>query len=166
MRPRRALFDGLQHQQLGPVQVGHDRHVGRHASGRLVQRGEVMQVQDVVLGGTGVDERAGPRGGVRLEAGVIDPGEDGVVGAGPVLEGRVHRRVTRVEVDRPHVEAVVEPARVAVPAAARAGDQRDVPTVRGQLTGQRTGDVRRAATREEHQTRKDTHPSVVADAGK
>ena len=161
VRPRRAVGDLLEHQQLGAVQVRDDRDAGRDARGGLVQRREVVEVQDVALGRAGGRERVRPRGDVRLEARVVDRREDLVVGAGPVLEGRVHRRVAGVEVDRPDVEAVVEAARVAVAGAARARHERDVPAVGGQLAGQRAGDVRRAATREEHQAGEDAHSSVI-----
>ena len=46
-----AVEDLLEHEQLGAVQVADDRHVGRDAGGRLVQRREVVQVQDVGPGG-------------------------------------------------------------------------------------------------------------------
>ena len=51
----------LEHQQLGAVQVADDRDVGRHAGGRLVDRRQVVEVQDVGVGGARRLQRARTR---------------------------------------------------------------------------------------------------------
>ena len=43
----RVGLDRLEHQQLGAVQVADDRDAGRDARRRLVERRQVVQVQDV-----------------------------------------------------------------------------------------------------------------------
>ena len=64
-----AVDDLLEHQQLGAVQVADDRDVGRDARGRLVQRREVVQVQDVALRRRPLARaRAAPGGDVRARS--------------------------------------------------------------------------------------------------
>ena len=53
VRPRRAVGDRLEHEQLRAVQVADDRDARRGGRGRGVERREVVQVQDV--GARGVD---------------------------------------------------------------------------------------------------------------
>jgi hypothetical protein len=49
----RLRLDLLEHQQLRAVEMPDDGHAGRDALGRLVERREVMEVQDVRVGGAG-----------------------------------------------------------------------------------------------------------------
>jgi hypothetical protein len=138
--------------------MGDDRHVRRDPRGGLVQRREVVQVQDVEAARADALERRRPRGDVRLVGGVVDRREDPIGRARAVLEGRMHRRVAGGEVDRVHVEAAVEALGVPHAAAAqRAAEHRHVPAVGGQLLGQRAGDVRRAAAGEEHEAAERAH---------
>jgi hypothetical protein len=152
--PRRALGDRLEHQQLGAVQVRDDRDARRHARGRLVDRRQVVQVQDVGVRRARVGQRLRPRVDVLGVDVVVDGREDAIGGPGPVLIGRMQRRVARVEVDRADVEALKEGARVAVAAGSGplgAGHERHVPAVGGELGGQRSCYVRRATTGKEHE---------------
>ena len=128
---RRPAGDLLEHQQLGPVQVPDDGHAGSDARGGLVQRGQVVQVQDVGPGGAGALQGRRPGGDVQLVGRVVDGREARVRGAGPVLEGGVHRRVAGAEVDGDHVQARVEVLGVAVARRQRAGHHRHVPPVSG-----------------------------------
>ena len=91
---RRAVGDALEHEQLGAVQVADDRDVGRHARGRLVDRGQVVQVQDVGVGGARLLQRARPGGDVGLVGVVVEGGEDAVGGVrrGPRRTGASARR--------------------------------------------------------------------------
>ena len=98
-----------------PCRCADDRHVGRDPRGRLVQRREVVQVQHVGVGRAGGVERARPGVDVALVGGVVDGREDAVRRVGPVLVGRVHRRVAGgSKSTRAHVEARVEARGVAV----------------------------------------------------
>ncbi len=75
---------------------------GELAGGRLVHRREVVEVEDVGVGGSRLVELARPRVDLELEALVVEAGEDGVLGSRPVLEGRVHgRRIRALECGRP-----------------------------------------------------------------
>ncbi len=116
------------------------------------------------VGGARRLERRRPGGDVPLVLVVVHGGEHAVGGVGPVLVGGVHRRVAGGEVDGVDVEARVEALGVAHAAAAeRAGDDRDVPAVGGQLLGEGAGHVGRAAAGEEHEGVEDAHPSVVPE---
>ena len=133
-RRRRAVGDPLEHEQLGAVEVHDDRHVGRDARRGLVHRREVVEVEHVVLAAPAASSARRPGGDVPLVLVVVHGGEHAVGGVGPVLVGRVHRRVAGGEVDGVDVEARVEALGVAHAAAAeRPGDDRDVPAVGGQL---------------------------------
>ena len=148
------------------MEMSDDRHVRCDSGGGLVDRREVVEVQDVVVRGAGAVERPGPGRDVALVLVVVDSGEDAVRRVRAVLEGRMHRRVARGEVDRPDVEAGVEAARVAEAVAAeRAGDDRDVPALGGQGVGERARHVGGAAAGEEHQGIEDTHRSGVPEVG-
>ena len=142
---RRAGLDLLEHQELGAVDVAHHRHVGGHARRGLVDRRQVVQVQDVGLARPRLLQPLRPELHQPLVGGIVDAREDGVGGVLAVLVGRMHRRldVERV-VDRAHVEPGVEVARVAVPPglAERAGEHGDVPAVGGERAGERTCDLR------------------------
>ena len=159
---RRPVGDALEHEQLGAVQVADDRDVGRHARGRLVDRGQVVEVQDVGVGGARLLQRARPGGDMGLVGVVVEGGEDAVGGVGAVLVGRVHGRVAAVEAHRVDVAALVEALGVAA-TAERPRDHGHVAAVRGQLAGERPGHVRRAAAREEHQGGEHAHPPVVPE---
>jgi hypothetical protein len=162
VRPARvgAADDLLEHQQLGAVQVAEHRHPGSDACRGLVQRREVMQVQEVRTGRVDPLQRARPGHDVLLVGGVVHGGEDGVGRARAVLVGRMHRRVSAGEVDGAHVEARVEGSGVAE-AGKRAREDRDVPAVRRQRPRQRARHVRRAAAREEHEAADDAHPVIL-----
>ena len=87
VRPvRHAGIDRLEHQQLGAVQLSDDRHAGSHASGRLVDRRQMMEVQNVGFGGTGRRELARPCRNLPLILLVVERCEHTVDGAGAVLE--------------------------------------------------------------------------------
>ena len=58
---RRPLVDLAQHQQLGAVQVADPRHVGEGALGGLVDRRQVMEVQDVGVRRARLGELRAPR---------------------------------------------------------------------------------------------------------
>ena len=83
-------------------------------------RREVVQVQDVGVGGAGRLQRARParRPGARTSASSSD-GEDAVGRAGAVLEGRVHRRVGRHRVRRPRAPRCSRPGRTSRPRVER-----------------------------------------------
>ena len=114
-RGRRALVDPLEHQQFGAVEVADHRHSGRDPLRGLVERGEVVQVQHVRLGGAGSLERPRPGGDVHLVGLVVHGGEDRVRRVGTVLVGRVLRRVPGGEVHRHDVQPLVEGASVPPP---------------------------------------------------
>ena len=145
----------LEHQQLGAVEMADDRHAGRDARGGLVDRVEVVQVQDVGLGRTGALERRGPGVDVALVLLVAHAREHLVGGVRAVLVGGLHRRLAGVEVDGDGVQPRVEGVRVG--AAVRTAQDRDVPAARRQLASQRAGDVRGSAARKEHEGTEDTH---------
>ena len=92
-QPAAPSLDRLEHQQLGAVQVADDRHVRRDPRGRLVDRREVVEVQDVGLARARVRERPRPGADLALEGGVVEAGEDLVGRARAVLVGGVHRRI-------------------------------------------------------------------------
>ena len=134
-------LDRLQHQQLGAVEMPDHRHAGSDARGRLVDRCQVVQVQDVGVRRAGRLQRVAPRHDLALVLVVVERREDAVGRARPVLVGRVHRRVRqhrvgRLErarhVQRADVEPGIELARVARLARSRqrARHDRDVPARR------------------------------------
>ena len=138
VRPALRLgLDGLEHQQLGAVEVADDGHVGRDAGRGLVEGGEVMEMQHVGVTRPGGLQRARPRGHEVVGDVVAERGEDAVGRAGSILEGGVEGRVgeQRVggvegggEVDGMQVEAAVErPCVAGAPGAARASRTRSRP---------------------------------------
>ena len=160
-------------EQLGPVEVADDRDVRRHARGGLVDRRQVVQVQDVGAEDVGAEQRALPREDLALELLVVERGHDRVGAVVAVLEARVHRdgpgeRVVAAqrggEVDDVGQEAGVEAAGVAVAVLVVAGarEDRHVPPVARERPGERAGDVRRAPARKEHQGGEDTVASMHA----
>ena len=159
---RRAVRDALEHEQLGAVQMADDRDAGRHARGRLVDRGQVVQVQDVGVGGARVLQCARPGGDVGLVGVVVEGGEDAVGSVGAVLVGGVHRRLAAVEAHRVDVAALVEMLGV-TETGERSRDHGHLAAVRGQLAGQRPRHVRRAAARKEHEGGEHAHPPVVPE---
>ena len=66
--------------------MSHDRHVRRHAGGRLVERRQMIEVQDVSLRGAGSGQLTAPGLDLPLEGDVIEFREDAVRSARPVLE--------------------------------------------------------------------------------
>ena len=83
-----------------PCRCADHGHVGRDARGGLVQRREVVQVQDVGVGGAGVRERPRPGGDLVLVACVVERSEDAVGRARAVLVGGCKRRVGEQRVGR------------------------------------------------------------------
>jgi hypothetical protein len=156
-RRRRAGLDRLEHEQLGAVQLPHDRHPGRDARRGLVQRREVVQVQDVGVRRAGAVQRSGPRFHVRGVLVVADPREAAIRRAGTVLVRRMHGRVAGAEVDRPDVQPRIEGGGVAEPVARGAGDERHLPAVGGKLVRERSRDVRGSTSGREHQAVEDAH---------
>ena len=173
--------DLLEHQQLGAVQVADDRDVRRDARRRLVDRGEVVQVQRVGIGGAGGDQHARPCRDLTLVGVVVERGEHAVRGAGAVLVGGVQRRgpgrrvervgrgERRVEGHRMDVEAGVEARGVAErrEVGPRARDDGDVPAVCRELLREGAGDMRRAAAGKELERADEApaagHPPSVGD---
>ena len=154
---RRARGDLLEHQQLRAVEVADHRHPGRDAGRRLVQRREVVQVQHVGPGGAGLGQGTAPRGDVLLEGRRADHREAGVRRARAVLEGRVHRRVARGEVDRDDLRAGVEGTGVAVAAGQRAAHDRDVVPEHLQPPREGPDDLRRTTAGKEHHSADHPH---------
>ena len=101
-----SATDPLQHQQLGAVDVADHRDVRETAKRRLVDRRQVMQVEEVVRARSGVGQLAAPGLDVDLEGLIVEGREDGVGSIRPVLVGAVHRRfLVVVELGR-HPEAL------------------------------------------------------------
>ena len=132
-----------------------DRHAGGDARRRLVQRREVVQVQDVGCGGARVPQRAPrPRRGARRPR-RRPPRRRVRRPDGPRRTGCIGRRRGRSP-------------RGGRPARARTRERRRGPGAiprrpsrpsRGPAgVGQRAGHVRRAAAREEHEAADDAHP--------
>ena len=140
VRPARrgAGGDPLQHQQLGAVDVAEHRDLGEGARGRLAERGQVVEVEEVGVGGAGQPQLPHPGLDLELEGLVVEGGEDRVLGIGAILVGAVHRRgaggaveVKRVvaaqrgrEVDRSQVEPGVEALRPGRARRGRSGSRR------------------------------------------
>ena len=83
------------------MQVADDRDARRDARGRLLERGEVVQVEGIGIGGAGGGQRARPCRDLTLVGGVVERGEHAVRSAGAVLVGWVQghdpgRRIERV----------------------------------------------------------------------
>ncbi len=158
---RGAGGDLFQHQQLGAVHVPEHRRRREGPRRRLVQRGQVVQVEEVGVAGPGQLHLAGPGVDLDLVGDLADAGDDRVLGAKAVLVGAVHRRrpgagleaepvgaaQRRREVDRPQVEPGVEARRQRVLAEirARAGEHGDLELVALELARQRPADVGGAA---------------------
>ena len=151
-RPRRGVvpargrpgLDLLEHQQLGAVDVADDRHVGRDARRGLVDRRQVMEVQDVGLARARLVEPLRPEVHQPLVGGVVDAREDRVGSVLAILVGRMQRGLDGERVvDRAHVEAGVEVARVAVATglAQRAREHGHVPAVLWERPCQRACDL-------------------------
>ncbi len=149
----------LEHEELRAVEVADDRHVGRDPLRRGVERREVVEVEDVVIGRAGFLEDVRPGVDLVLVGGVAECGEDAVGRALAVLVGPVHRRVGghRVggagrcrHVDGDDVQALVELARVAG-RLARARDDAHLPAGGGQRAREVVRHVGRTAPGEEGQ---------------
>ncbi len=128
------------------MQVADDRHAGRDARGRLVQRRQVVEVKHVGLRRAGALQRLRPGGDLALVRLVAEVGEDAVGRVGAVLVGG--QQAAFCELDRAHVEPVVELRGVAG-AGLRAADDGRLPAVARQRAGEGAHDVRRATPREE-----------------
>ena len=124
----RVVLDRLEHQQLGAVQVADDRDAGRDARGGLVERRQVVQVQDVGVRRAGGLQRARPGRDLVLGVGVVERGEDAVGRVRAVLVGRVQRRVGGERVAAIAARAVMSTGRTSRPrveaARRRRGDRR------------------------------------------
>jgi hypothetical protein len=119
---RRSLLNGLEQEQLGPVKVSDHRHIGSHAGSGGVERGQVMQVQEIGLIRAGLTQDLPPGSDEMLIGGVVDCGKDPVGCAGAILVGGVQRgigaqRVGSLQrgsaVDRTDVQVAEERAGVA-----------------------------------------------------
>ena len=154
-----ALGDALEHQQLRAVDVAEDRDAGGDAPGGLVERGQVVQIEHVGLGASCGGELARPGVDLALEGGVVERGEDRVLGVAAILVGSVHRRRSRTaleaegvvacdrlgEVHRAEVggrEELLGRAEARV-VRARAGQQRHVESLPIELSRDRLTRVRR-----------------------
>src|SRR5439155_20054908 len=69
---RRPRGDPLQHQQLGSVQLSDHREPGREPRGGLVDRRQMVDVQEVGAADAGTLEPAGPGAYVTLELDVVE----------------------------------------------------------------------------------------------
>ncbi len=159
------------------MQVPDPRHARVVALGGLVDRRQVMEVEEVGLPRPGGGELAPPGLHLVLERRVVQPGEHAVGRSLPVLERRVVGRVGRervrrrgrgVEVEGPHVESREERARVRRRAgrAERAARERDVPAGLRERAGQVARDLARPAPGEEHQSHHDARHRPHASAGR
>jgi hypothetical protein len=150
--------------------MSHARHIRERANRGLVHGREVVQVQHVGVGGTGLRQRPLPRGHQVLERLVVHVREDAVGRIGAVLERRVHRRVgaqriRRVDgvgvVEAVDVEALEESVRVRLLPARpeRAGHDCHVPAGARKEVRQVADHVRGAAAGEEHERDDDARAS-------
>ena len=148
------------------MQVADDRDVGRDARRRLVERREVVEVQDVGVRRARLGERPRPGGDLMLVGGLAEAGEDHVRGALAVLVGglegriggqRVRGRERGRKVDGVDVEPAVEDARVAGTAGQRqrAREDRRPPAGGGQRRGEVLGHMRRTPAWEEQEPHED-----------
>ena len=149
------------------MQVTDDRDVRRHQRGGIVQRRQVMQVEDVRVSRPGAFQRVGPGVDLVPDRDAVELREHTVGRAGPVLEGGMHRhlRGQRIgtgerggEVDRADVEAGVEAPRIAGRAevGARPADDRYVPAEYVELSRHRAADMCGTTAGEELDGRNDT----------
>jgi hypothetical protein len=106
----------LQHEQFGAVQMRDYRKFRRDPQSRVVQRCEVVQVQNIRPRRSRRIERSGPRRDLTLGQGRGHPGEHPVGSTRPVLEGRMQRLgvVKRVIAALPSSESGCEVHRVNV----------------------------------------------------
>jgi hypothetical protein len=88
-----AGLDVLEHQQLGPVQVGDDRDARGDALGRLVERRQVVEVEHVGAGGVRRREVSRPGGDLVLVGAVVQRAHDPIRRARAVLVGRMKRGI-------------------------------------------------------------------------
>jgi hypothetical protein len=155
------------------VEVADHGLVGKRARGGLVDRRQVMQVEQVGVGGTGPLEMPDPGLDEMLVSVVVDIREHAVGRPRAVLERRVHRRIRPQRIiglerlvvgNRDDVEALEEGAGVGVVTgrAQRARQDRGVPPVRGQRRGKVTRHLCGAPAREEHQAHQ--HAAIRAHA--
>ena len=75
---RRSGRERTQEGELGAVQLPDDRHGGERAQGGLVGWCQVVQVEEIGLGGARAGERCCPGCHQPLVGGVVDCGEDAV----------------------------------------------------------------------------------------
>jgi hypothetical protein len=108
------------------VELADDRNRREGARRRLVQRGEVVEVEHVCLGRPRPGERAGPHVDQTLVRLVTDGGEHRVGRAGTLLVGGLERDpAPRRVVDRDDVDPVEERRRVAPSAGVAEGPGRE-----------------------------------------
>jgi hypothetical protein len=75
------------------VEVSDHRHIGSHAGSGGVERGQVMQVQEIGLIRAGLTQAPCPGGDEMLIGGVVDCGKDPVGGTEAILIGGVQRGI-------------------------------------------------------------------------
>ena len=138
-------------------------HIGGDTCSSFVERSEVMQVQDVGCSGTRLAQDLRPGGDQMLVGRVVDGGEDPVGCAGAVLVGwvqwgvsaqRVGGRERSGVVDGRDVKSAEEQVCItwATGQPEGTGDDGHIPPLPSQHLGQPACHLRRATTREEHET--------------
>ena len=143
VRPLRRgpVGDALEHQQLGPVEVADDRHPGRHARRGLVDRREVVQVQDVGLGRAGGSSAPAQASTCASYSSSSTRGEDVVGRPGAVLVGGCigasPASKSTARTSSPRVEGSASPCSP----RQRARDDGHLAAVLGQLARERPGHV-------------------------
>src|SRR5215211_5038302 len=121
-----------------------DRDLRGHPRGRLVDRRQVMQVEEVERPGARAAQRFAPSPDLQLELEIVETGEHSVWGVRAILVGRMHRGPSLAaeskgmgvakgigEIHDLDIEVAIERVRVGAGAqiAARAADDRLLPAV-------------------------------------
>jgi hypothetical protein len=159
---RRPGRERTQEGELGAVQLPDDRHAGEGAQGGLVGRRQVVQVEQVGLGGARAGKRYRPGRHQPLVGGVVDRGEDAVGAGRPVLirglkGNRGGERVSNTQrrriVDGGDVDAREEARRVRrrVRPVERARGQAYLPASLNEGPAEGARDLRRAAAGKKEQ---------------
>ncbi len=151
-----------QHRELGAVQLSDDRDGRERSERRLVGRCQMVEVEDIRVGGACVCQRLAPGGDEALVLFVADAREHAIRGTRAVLVRRLKRdrRDTLVPmlrrgrvVDRPHVDTGEERRRIRRLAGCfqRPCYEGRLPADGRQPATERAGDVGRAAAGEEEE---------------